>query len=109
MALSGVRIEDITGAIAAGRVFITDHDDEEANADDLSFDEIYHATLHGEIIESYPADRPYPSCLIFVEIFSGEPVHTVWAYNAKGLHAVLITVYRPDPALWVNYRERRRG
>lgn len=94
-----VKIEDVTGAITAGRVFITDHADEEANADNLSFDEIYCATLHGEIIESYPADWPYPSCLIFGETFSREPVHTVWAYNAKSLHAVLITVYRPDPAV----------
>lgn len=93
----------VSRAIAAGRVFITDH------ADELSFDEIYYATLHGEIVESYPADWPYPSCLIFGETFSREPVHTVWSYNAKSLHAVLVTVYRPDPALWVNYRIRRKG
>ena len=33
--------------------------------------------LHGEIIEDYPAAKPYPSCLIYGEIFSGDPVHSV--------------------------------
>jgi hypothetical protein len=44
-------------------VLITDHADEEAEADVLSFDEVYFSVVHGEIIEEYPTDSPYPSCL----------------------------------------------
>lgn len=74
-------IDDIIAAIQANRVQITDHADEEAEADQLTFDEIYFSVLHGEIIEDYPTDRPYPSCLIYGQTFSGDPVHSVWAYN----------------------------
>lgn len=64
--------------------------------------------LHGEIIEDYPSDRPYPSCLVFGCTFAGDPVHSVWAYNAQNRWAVIITVYRPDPDRWINWRKRRQ-
>lgn len=82
-------------AIHSGHVRITDHADEEAQADTLKFDEIYFSVMHGEIIESYPNDYPFPSCLIFGTTFSGDPIHSVWAYNNDSHWAVLITVYRP--------------
>lgn len=100
-------ITDIIEAIRANRVRITDHADEEAEADRLSFDEISFPVLHGEIIEEYPTDRPYPSCLIYGRALGGDPVHSVWAYNEHNQWAVMITVYRPDPDLWINWRERR--
>ena len=101
-------IEDILDAIRNGRIRITDHADVEALADRLSFDEIVYSVLHGEIIEDYPDDRPYPSCLIYGDTPIGEPVHTVWAYNQETGSAALITTYRPDPARWVNWRTRRQ-
>ena len=64
--------------------------------------------MHGEIIKSYSDDKPYPSCLILGKTFSGEPVHSVWAYNKNTGWAVLITAYRPDPKIWIDCRERRK-
>jgi hypothetical protein len=103
-----MNIAHIIEAIKANRVRITDHADEEAEADKLRIDEIYFSALHGEIIEDYPTDKPYPSCLIYGHTFNGDPVHSVWAYNDQNQWAVLITVYRPDPNLWINWRERRK-
>lgn len=100
-------IADIIEAIRTGRVRITDHADDEAEADRLTFDEIYSSVLRGEIIEDYRTDKPYPSCLIYGQAFSGDPIHSVWAYNIQNRWAVLITVYRPDPDRWINWRERR--
>src|SRR3990172_11664587 len=102
-------VAHIVEAIGARRVRITDHADEEAAADRLTLDEIYFAALSGEIIEDYPTDKPYPSCLIYGRTSIGEPVHSVWAYNADTRWAVLVTVYRPDPNLWINGRERRKS
>ena len=85
----------------------TDHADEEAQADHFSFDEIFTSVLQGEIIENYPDDKPYPSCLIYGKTFSREPVHSVWAYHQETRWAVLITLYRPDPARWLDWRTRR--
>lgn len=97
----------IVEAIRSNRIRITDHADEEAQADYLSFDEILVSVFQGEIIEDYPDDKPYPSCLIYGETFKEEPVHTVWAYNHANQWAVLITVYRPNPDRWINWRIRR--
>lgn len=102
-------LNSIVDAIHNSRVRISDHADEEAEADELIFDEIYFSVLHGEIIEDYPHDRPYPSCLIYGMTFGGDPVHSVWAYNEENQWAVLVTVYRPDPGLWINWRERKRA
>ncbi len=101
-------IQDIIEAIRHNRIRITDHADEEARADRLTFDEIFFSVLQGEIIEEYPTDKPYPSCLIYGESFTGEPIHSVWAHNPETKWAVLITVYRPDPRRWVNWRIRRK-
>lgn len=103
-----MEIVNIIEAIRTNRIRITDHADEEAEADQLKFDEIYFSVLNGEIIEDYPTDKPYPSCLIYGQTFGGEPIHTVWAYNEPTRWAVLITVYRPDPNRWINWRKRRR-
>lgn len=100
--------QDIIDALREHRIRITDHADEEAQADTLSFDEIFFSVLQGEIIEDYPTDKPYPSCLIYGESFTGEPIHSVWAYNMETKWAVIITVYRPDPNRWINWRTRRK-
>ena len=70
-------IADIVGAISSGRVRVTDHADEEASADGLKLDDIFSAVAHGEVIEEYPTDVPYPSCLIFGWTAGGSPVHSV--------------------------------
>ena len=100
-------IHEIIEAIQAKQVKITDHADEEAAEDDLKYGEICDSVLRGEIIRDYPDDKPYPSCLVFGMNLKGDPVHSVWAYNRESGWAVLITVYRPDPSTWINWRERR--
>lgn len=102
-------ITKLQESIRAARVRITDHADEEAAADRLTLHEIFFSVLHGELIEDYPTDKPYPSCLIFGETSAGEPVHSVWAYNQANGWGVLTTVYRPDPQRWVNWRTRVRN
>lgn len=104
-----MQIEDLIRAIGERKVIITDHADEEADNDDLSFDEVYFSVVRGEIIEEYPEDRPHPSCLVYGETFGGDPVYSVWAYNEASGFGVIITVYRPDPARWEpNWKTRRR-
>jgi hypothetical protein len=99
-------IENIINAIRNSRVRITDHADEEAFNDSLTYEEIYSSVMQGEVIEDYPDDKPYPSCLILGRNFSGEPIHSVWAYNPENRWTVLITVYRPDPDRWIDWKER---
>jgi len=51
-------LANIVSAIQTSQIRITDHADEEAGADNLTFDEIYFSVLHGEIIETYFTDKP---------------------------------------------------
>jgi hypothetical protein len=56
--------------------------------------EIVSAIMNGEIIETYPKDRPYPSCLVLgVE---EEPVHVVASADTAARICHIITAYRPD-------------
>ena len=102
-----MNIRRIIEAISSGRIRISDHADEEAQADSLTLDEILHSVGRGEVIEDHPTDRPYPSCLIYGGTTGGEPVHSVWAYNEASKWAVLVTVYRPDPERWTDWRRRK--
>jgi hypothetical protein len=101
-------IANIINAIHANRVNITQHAHKEAKEDELVLEQIFAATQNGEVIEDYPTDKPYPSCLIFGYNEEGEPVHTVWAYAADSQIAVLITVYRPDPNRWIGWKVRKQ-
>ena len=97
----------IVRAIRANQIRIIGHADEEAQADGLSYDEILSTVMQGERLESYPRDYPYSSCLIYGSTSAGLPVHSVWAYNQDNQWAVLVTVYRPDPNRWDDWRVRR--
>ncbi len=102
-----MKLIDIVDAIRNNRIRITDHADEEAESDNLSSDEVFFSVFQGELIEEYPNDKPYPSCLVYGNTSDGSPVHSVWGYNPENQWAVLITVYRPDPNRWTNWRQRR--
>ena len=101
-------IEVLVSAIKNNRIRVSDHADEEAHADHLSFDDICTSVFQGDIIEEYPEGKPYPSCLVFGLNAGNEPVHSVWGYNMENRWAVLITVYRPDPDRWIDSRIRRK-
>lgn len=70
-------------------------------------DEVKAAIYNGEIIERYSKDRPYPSCLIFGRTETGRPLHIVCAIVKEEKTLVVITVYQPNPALWIGYQRRK--
>lgn len=99
-------MQDISAAILERRVKITVHAHREANADRLDLHDLLQSVAHGEIIRQYADDKPYPSCLILSWVSSTMPLHSVWAYNAEYRWAILVTVYRPDPERWTDWRTR---
>jgi hypothetical protein len=100
-------INNIIVAINLNQVIVTRHAREEAENDNLIIDEIHFSVTTGEIIKNYPHDKPYPSCLIYGQNEKGDPIHSVWAYNEVTGFAVLITVYRPDPNQWIDWRIKK--
>ena len=102
-----MEIDQIVAAIQANQVNVTLHARREARNDSLILDEILFSARHGEIIEGYPGDKPFPSCLVFGRTPAGDPVHSVWAYDPETGIAVLVTVYRPDLGRWIEWKKRR--
>ncbi len=102
-----ITIKGIIESLRTDRIRITDHAYEESISDKLDFNGIFYSVFTGEIIEKYMDDKPYPSFLICGKDFSGNVVHSVWAYDNINKHTVLITVYRPDPEKWSEDCRRR--
>ena len=44
-------------------------------------EEVSEAVSEGKIIETYPMDEPYPSCLIYGRTSDNRPLHVVCAYS----------------------------
>lgn len=70
-------------------------------------EEVFEAVLNGEIIEDYHNDKPYSSVLIFGKTKNDRPLHVVCSYCEEENLAIVITVYHPDPNLWINFRRRK--
>ena len=93
-------------AAAQGRVHWHQHALERFLARGISRFEVMRAIMHGEVIEVYPKDRPYPSCLILH--MEAEPVHVVAAADPAARVCHVITAYRPDLEHFEpNFRARR--
>jgi len=59
-----------------------------------------------EVIEDYPEDKYGPSCLILGYTKAGRPLHVQCSYPSTSLIKI-ITLYQPDPDLWIDFRVRR--
>jgi hypothetical protein len=101
-------IAELITAIEKDQLNITSHARVEAREDSLLLDEILHSVRNGEVIEDYPDDTPYPSGLVYGTNEESEPIHSVLAFDDKSGIAVLITVYRPDPDRWIDWKERKQ-
>jgi hypothetical protein len=70
--------------------------------------EVEESIKNGEIIAEYFDDTPYPSVLVYGETLKKRPLHIVCAYNKNDDMVIIITVYHPNPALWIDGRNRRK-
>ena len=85
---------------------VTNHGLEEMENDNILLEDIKNALQNGEIIEDYPTDFPFPSCLVLGWNKENDPIHMVWAFNKEKEMAILVTTYKPDESKWLNYRTR---
>ena len=100
----------LKACFAADRALYTSHARKEMRIEEfgpISEQEVCEAITSGESIEDYPDDQPYPSALILGYTRLRRPLHVVCAHSSEDDIAIVITVYQPDPARWVDYRRRR--
>lgn len=74
---------------------------------DISVAEVEDAIAgKSEVIEDYPEDKYGPSCLILGFTIAGRPLHVQCSYPDRPL-VKIITLYEPDPDLWIDFRVRK--
>jgi hypothetical protein len=72
----------------------------------VSVQEIRESMANGEIIEEYPEDKYWPSYLIYGRTNEGRPLHVQCSHPSRQL-VKIATLYEPDPARWIDFKDRR--
>jgi hypothetical protein len=100
-------IKKVKESIAEKTYRLTLNAEIERDADQISMIELEEALLynHAEIIEDYPDDQRGHSFLILGFTKKEQVVHALCSIHEETL--VVITIYRPDPDLWIDWRTRR--
>ncbi len=74
----------------------------------ISQEAVIEVIIKGEVIEDYPEDRPFPSCLMLGWV-EGTPFHVVVSLDEKENTAYIITVYEPSlDKFEPDYKTRRK-
>jgi hypothetical protein len=73
----------------------------------IKTDDVVYALLNGEIIEQYPTDYPYPSCLALGMTADNRNLHIVCGIGDGELW--LITAYYPNNDEWSEGFSIRKG
>ena len=101
-----MRIETIQELVKAGKVRWTIHAREKAEARGITEREVIIGIINGEIIEEYPNDYPYPSCLIWSNVLMEKIIHIVVGICDEYIR--IITVYIPNETKFeANFKIRR--
>jgi hypothetical protein len=100
-------IQGIQEKVAAGAFEFSQHAIDQSLLRHISVQEIREAITVGEVIEDYPNDKYRPSCLILGFTSTARPIHVQCSYPSRPLIKV-ITLYEPDPALWIDHKQRRK-
>jgi hypothetical protein len=100
-------LDDIQGKIAGRRYEISKHAVDQTIIRGISVAELEQAISNrSEIVEDYPEDKYGPSCLILGFTTAGRALHVQCSYPMRPF-VKIITVYEPDPVLWVDFRIRK--
>ena len=101
-------IEDFQRVNRAENIVITQHSRKRMAERGIALADVRNAVENGEIIEQYPDDFPFPSCLIFGKAKDSKALHVVASVNEDMIY--LITAYHPDAESWeADMKTRKDG
>lgn len=92
--------------MAVGEFDFTRHAFKRVVERNISDQEIRQAGALATIIEDYPEDKYFPSCLLLGFTQARRPLHIQVSLADTEL-VKIVTLYEPDPGEWVNYSQRR--
>jgi hypothetical protein len=96
--------------VLAGDVHVSEHGFEELRKDGILVADAMSGIAVAVLLEDYPERQRGPGILTLQHDANGRPIHVVWALPANERRpAVLVTAYRPNPALWdSDFRTRKK-
>ena len=101
-----IDINDLRSYYEQEKVIITVHAQERLRQRGIRAKDVRNCIMTGEIIEQYPDDFPYPSCLIFGQSVKGKTLHVV--ASDEGTGSRIITAYFPDNIKFENDLKTRK-
>ena len=100
-------LDDIRDKIARREYEFSKHAADQTIVRAITVAELEQAiSSRSEVIEDYPDDKYGPSCLILGFTSAERPIHVHCSYPTRPLIKI-ITVYEPDPELWVDLTARK--
>jgi hypothetical protein len=100
-------LDDIRLKIAARQYEFSKHAVDQTIVRGIAVAELEEAISNrSEVIEDYPEDKYGPSCLVLGFTIGGRPLHIQCSYPSRPL-VKIVTVYEPDPDLWIDLRIRK--
>lgn len=93
-----IDIETLREYYKQDSVFVSEHAANRYRQRGIKARDVRTAIENGEIIEQYPEDHPFPSCLILGKDENGDFLHV--CMSDEGSSGRIITAYHPDIAKW---------
>lgn len=101
--------DKIRNLIEQNRLQISAHGYDELAADDIRIRDVLATVTEAIIVEEYPNYAKGPCVLVLQKDSQGNPIHILWGIPKNAVSpAVLVTAYRPEPALWSEDFTRRK-
>lgn len=101
-----MNIDEIKILCHSGNIQWTEHVMKRLIKRNITRTEVKAALMTGTIIEEYPEDYPFPSCLVLGISLPSHYLHVVCGIGNNRLW--IITAYRPDSAIWNESFTKRR-
>ena len=96
-----------TIAAATSNIIMTSHANAQCTERLIDSSDILEVLLHGEIIEDYPNDYPYPGCLMLAFLKNGKPIHVCCGVGEGKIY--IITAYYPTVEKWEDDMKTRKA
>ena len=95
-----ISIEDLRRFCQNDAIYITNHAMERCRERGIFVKDILNAIMTGTVIEDYPDDFPFPSCLICGQSLNDAVIHV--CLSNEGESSKVITAYFPSSEKWEN-------
>lgn len=101
-----LNIEDLRILCKENKIDWTLHAIKRLRQRNIKTSDVEQCILEGEIIEQYPYDKPFASCLMYA-VVKLQNIHIVVSSDKEKIY--IVTAYRPSTDKWENDFKTRKG